>query len=366
LLAALVTQWENTVARRTYLTGGWGSRHTGEAFGADYELPPDRAYCETCAGISAIMFSWRLYLATGELRYTDLIERILFNIVATSPSADGTSFFYANPLHQREPGVVNPPDQVSPRADSSQRSSWFAVSCCPTNLSRTFASLGAYVAAWRDATLDVLQYAGGTMKTTGPGGHYVELAVTTRYPYQGSVAIDVVAADAGASLRLRVPAWSAATTATLDGTPLDIGPDAVIVTELHAGSRIVLDLDVAPRWTFPDHHIDAVRGCVAVEAGPLVLVLESVSLPAGLDLHDVAVLADAPPAGTGEQAQVRLRRPGAGGAAWPYAGDHGGDDGFGPGVGPEVELIAPLRPYHQWGEAGPTQMRVWLPLVADH
>ena len=89
LLAALVTQWENTVARRTYLTGGQGSHHQDEAFGDDWVLPPDRAYSETCAAVASIMFSWRLLLATGAPRYADLIERTLFNVVATSPSARG-------------------------------------------------------------------------------------------------------------------------------------------------------------------------------------------------------------------------------------------------------------------------------------
>ena len=99
-------QWDNTVARRTYITGGQGAQHQDEAFGADWVLPPDRSYSETCAGVASIMFSWRLLLDDGEPRYADLIERTLFNVVATSPSAEGTAFFYAHTLHQRVPGDV--------------------------------------------------------------------------------------------------------------------------------------------------------------------------------------------------------------------------------------------------------------------
>ena len=73
------------------------------------------------------MLSWRLLLATGEPRYADLAERTLFNVVATSPAPDGRAFFYANPLHQRVPGVVPEPDYVSNRAASSLREPWFAV-----------------------------------------------------------------------------------------------------------------------------------------------------------------------------------------------------------------------------------------------
>ncbi|MGH3391511.1 MAG: glycoside hydrolase family 127 protein, partial [Actinomadura sp.] len=41
LLQTVIAQWERTIAARTYLTGGMGSRHSGEAFGEDFELPPD-------------------------------------------------------------------------------------------------------------------------------------------------------------------------------------------------------------------------------------------------------------------------------------------------------------------------------------
>ena len=57
--------WSTT---RMYLTGGLGSRHRDEAFGDPFELPPDRAYAETCAAIAGVMLAWRLYLATGRPR----------------------------------------------------------------------------------------------------------------------------------------------------------------------------------------------------------------------------------------------------------------------------------------------------------
>ena len=141
LLATVIEQWDRTVAARTYLTGGMGSRHSGEAFGEDWGLPPDRAYSETCAAVASVMLSWRLLLATGNPRYADLIERTLYNVVAASPAPDGRAFFYVNTLHRRKRGVVPDPDAVSPRAMSSLRSPWFAVSCCPNNVARMMAGL---------------------------------------------------------------------------------------------------------------------------------------------------------------------------------------------------------------------------------
>src|SRR5690625_4399137 len=92
------------VARRPHLTGGMGAHHEGEEFGEDFELPADRAYAETCAGVGAAMVAHRLLLATGAGEHADLVERVLYNVVSTSLAEDGKAFFYNNSLHQRTPG----------------------------------------------------------------------------------------------------------------------------------------------------------------------------------------------------------------------------------------------------------------------
>ncbi|GFJ93961.1 glycoside hydrolase family 127 protein [Phytohabitans rumicis] len=185
LLDAVRNQWQNAVTRRTYITGGQGSRHQDEAFGGDWVLPPDRAYSETCAGIGSVMVAWRLLLADGDPRYADLIERTLFNVVATSPSADGRSFFYANTLHRREVGTLPDADRPSLRAAASLRAPWFEVSCCPTNVARTLASLTAYVATSDDDGLQLHQYMPGTIEHRRADGRELRVTVTADYPTTG-------------------------------------------------------------------------------------------------------------------------------------------------------------------------------------
>ena len=106
LLDGVMRRWRDMVATRTYLTGALGSRHKDEAFGDPFELPPDRAYAETCAAIATVMLAWRLLLATGEPECADVIERTLYNAVLPALSADGTAFFYVNPLQRRTERVV--------------------------------------------------------------------------------------------------------------------------------------------------------------------------------------------------------------------------------------------------------------------
>jgi DUF1680 family protein len=331
LLTAIERQWEHTIATRTYLTGGMGSRHSDESFGEDYELPPDRAYSETCAGVASVMLAWRLLLATGNVRYADVAERTLFNVVATSPALDGSGFFYANPLQQRVPGEPPDPDAENMRAASSLRAPWFHVSCCPTNVARTFASLAGYVATTDDDGIQIHQLASCTI-AAGP----VRLEVQTGYPWSGEVAVRVAATDgARRRLSLRVPEWAGEAVLVDRGRrrPVPSGY-ASVDADWAVGDEVRLELPMQPRWTHPDPRVDAVRGCVAVERGPLVYCLESTD-----QQHELSdVLAD-PAAEIAEDSVSRE-------------------------LGGAVVLSTPpltFIPYHTWGNRGLATMRVWVP-----
>lgn len=336
LLDALRGQWGRTVERRTYVTGGQGSHHQDEAFGEDWELPPDRAYSETCAGVGSIMFSWRLLLADGDERYADLIERTLFNVVATSPAPDGRAFFYTNTLHKRTPTQAVDPSATSPRASSSLRAPWFEVSCCPPNVARTFASLAAYVATADDDGVQVHQFASCIVRTVLSDGTTAAFEVSTQYPADGRIRIRVIE-DGEWTLSVRVPEWAhGATLRVGDQSAQPVLPGtASLHRAFRAGDVVELDLPMAPRLTWPDPRVDAVRGCVAVERGPEVMALESVDFDS--DVADA--VADA--------ASAPVERDGR---LWARIGRRGDESR-------EVRLI----PYHDWAQRGPSTMRVWLP-----
>jgi len=344
LLDAARGQYDAALAARTYLTGGMGAHHQDEAFGADFELPPDRAYCETCAGVASVMVAWRLLLATGQPRYADVIERTLFNLVAACPSAGGDGFFYTNTLHRRTPAAASAPDEVAPRADALLRAPWFEVSCCPTNVARTFASLATFIATGSDAGIQVHQYAPATIVTPK-----ARLRMQTAYPDDGLVRISVDEAPGPFALDLRIPQWAGG--ATVDGQSVPVG---TLRTRVQAGDVVELVFPMIPRVIVPDDRIDAVRGAVAVERGPLVLCLESVDLPEGVEVNDVAVAAPPGVRMDGDTVTmpglIRRTCP----TAWPY------------GVGPAGRATQPcdlvMRPYHAWGNRGPATMRVWLPV----
>jgi DUF1680 family protein len=357
LLQSLERQVANTVAKRTYITGGMGAHHEGESFGLDFELPPDRSYSESCAGVGSVMVNFRLLLATGDSRYADVMERTLYNVVAGSPGEEGTSFFYTNTLHQRVPGATPPADEQSPRASSSLRAPWFEVSCCPTNVARTFASLGTYVATTSPDGLQIHQYATGEVRGEVAGGP-VAVAVETDYPLDGTVRVTVTeSVDSEWELAIRVPGWAQTGAQLVVGgeVPTEVAPGTARVRRRFAvGDTVELRLDVSPRFTYPDPRIDAVQGSVAVESGPIVLCVESVDLPEGMSVNELRIDAARAPRIRDGRTVVEARAVGFESREWPYVG--GPDEPVDAGA-----LEVALTPYHYRANRGPATMRVWMP-----
>jgi DUF1680 family protein len=337
LLAAVRRRWRDLVATRTYLTGGMGSRHRDESFGDPYELPPDRAYAETCAAIASVMLAWRLLLATGEAGYADAIERAVYNGVLPGVSLSGTRFFYVNALQRRTRRAWEPPG-------FGERAPWYPCACCPPNLMRLLSSWEQYLATSDDGGVQLHQYATAEVEAD-VAGEAVRLSVRTGYPWEGRVEVEVVRAPEHPwTLSLRVPSWcrSAALTGPGGDGPVAAGPGAAELTRRwEGGDTVVLDLDLPVRVTGPDPRVDAVRGCVAVERGPLVYCVESADLPAGTELEDLRWDPGREP--------VTAPRPDIGdavvGITVPLAG---------------AGAVAAI-PYFAWANRGAGAMRVWVP-----
>jgi uncharacterized protein len=340
LLGALETQFAHMLATKTYLTGGLGSRWDREAFGDEYELPPDRAYAETCAAIGGFQWAWRMLLATGDPGYADAAERMLLNGLLAGVSLSGDEYFYVNPLQLREHAHAD-----ENRSPAHGRRGWFDCACCPPNVMRTLASLGNYLATSDPDGVQIQLYADSTIEAAG-----VRLEVRTDYPWDGAVRIRVAETpEQEWTLSLRVPGWAQG--AEVDGAPVEAGGYATVRRRWRAGDTVELTLPMAVRVTGADERIDAVRGCVAIERGPLVYAVED---PAADDFR-LASVGDAEhrPDLLEGVTTVRLagtvrdheRRP------WPYA------------KSPDASRTATVDavPYFAWANRGVGPMRVWLP-----
>ena len=368
LLEAVHRRWQDMIATRTYLTGGVGSRHLDESFGDPFELPPDRAYAETCGAIASVMLAWRLLLATGDPTCADVIERTIYNGVLPGVSLAGTSFFYDNPRQRRT-------DRAAAAAGHGERAPWFPCACCPPNLMRLLGSWHQYLATTTEDGIGIHQFATADIRFDRADGS-VRLTIRTDYPWDGRIAVDVVETpDEPWTLSLRVPAWArTATIRDVDGSTRPVTPGTAWSSGSRlwqAGGSLLLDLDLRPRVSVPDPRIDAIRDCVALERGPLVYCLESADLPEGVALEDVRLdpavrpqPVDASDLGSsivGLDLPAWRRRPVSG--AWPYApaGVDQGSSSAGYGAS-ETAIAVRAVPYFAWANRAVDAMRVWIPL----
>jgi DUF1680 family protein len=357
LLEAMTRLWRDMTAHKTHLTAGFGARFVGESFGQAYELPSDRCYCETCAAIAAMMWNWRMLLASGEARYADLLERSLYNGFLSSVSLDGQRYFYVNPLQSRGANPLHSRDVV-------ERPEWFGCACCPPNVMRQIALVGHYAATVDDSGVQIHQYLAARIEA----GRGVTLCTETGYPWQGTVQVTVEETDGKAwALALRVPGWCAGASLRVNGRAREgaatAGAYAVVERTWQAGDVVELELPMPPRLTAPNPRVDAIRGSLAVERGPLVYCLEGIDQEPGLDLLDVCI---APQAAM----QAAWREDLLGGVvaieAQGAAVDVGawGNELYRPApveALPQREVTLTAVPYYAWANRGPGTMRVWIP-----
>jgi len=192
--------WGNIVNKKMYLTGGLGSRHDGEAFGENYELPNLSAYCETCAAIGSVYWNHRLFLLNGDSKYYDIIERTLYNGLISGISLDGKYFFYTNPTESDGESNFN--------EGSCSREPWFDCSCCPTNLIRFIPSIPELVYATNNNNLYLNLFI-SNQADIGLDENEIEIVQRTDYPWSGKVDIYVnPEKETQFNLMIRVPGWA--------------------------------------------------------------------------------------------------------------------------------------------------------------
>lgn len=348
--------WDNIVGKKLYITGGIGATANGEAFGKNYELPNMSAYCETCAAIGNVYVNYRLFLLHGEAKYYDVLERTLYNGLISGVSLDGGGFFYPNPLESR---------------GQHQRQPWFGCACCPSNICRFIPSLPGYVYAVKDKDVYVNLFMSNEADLK-VGKKDVVLEQQTRYPWTGDVTVSVKKNKAGTfALKIRIPGWVRGEVVPsdlyryADGKRLDYAVKVngePVEAELQSGyftierkwkkgDRVEVHFDMEPRVVKAHHKVEADRGLVAVERGPLVYCAEWPDN--GFDLTSL-LMPRQPKFETVERPDLLY-----GLTEIRTDAQVLGYDPIGRLTVSDVELT--LIPYYAWAHRGPGNMKVWLP-----
>jgi len=347
LLTMLGRVWRNTTQRNEYITGGIGPSASNEGFTVDYDLPNLTAYQETCATVALVQWSHRLALLYGDAAYADVVERGLYNGILSGVSQDGTRFFYVNPLES---------------TGNHHRSPWFGCACCPPNVTRTLAFLGGYAYATSDDSLYVNLYIQGSARAK-VGETPVALNVTTEYPWDGKVALELTpASSARFALRLRVPGWCerAAVAVNRETVPAPVIERGYLVLdrEWKPADQVELDLPMPVQRVAANPQVKADQGLLAIQRGPIVYCLEQCDQAAPLASLWLPQ----------EDPLNATREPGLLGGVVTITGeacsapDPRWRRQLYQAAAPAQRVALKAIPYYAWDNRQPGPMKVWLPV----
>ena len=276
--------WTDAASKKMYITGGVGS--TGnEGFGDAYSLPNISAYSETCAVLMFITLNHRLFLATGDSAYIDVMERGMYNNAIAGVSDAGDRFFYVNRLASAGDG----------RDLRWQRAS---LECCPPNLVRFLAGMPGFIYAQDPTDAVYLNLYVSSDASFKISDRTLRLSVESEMPWGGRSRVTVSTsdkADVRGTIKLRIPGWARNQPApgtlyryvnrvdrqhvvSVNNRQVIAVPDKLGYVTLDRnwknGDVVEIDFPVAPRRVVADQRVKANAGRIAAERGPIVYCAE--------------------------------------------------------------------------------------------
>lgn len=353
--------WDDLAKRQMYITGGVGARSQGEAFGEPYELPNAQAYGESCAAIGNMMWNWRMLAASGEARFTDVIERALYNGINSGMSLDGITYCYRNPL------------AFNPSATDKIRNPWYDTTCCPPNLERTFASLPGYFYSTSKDGIYVHLYDNSELDWHLENGTALKISQKTNYPWEGQVRLTVSPAQpTDFTLHVRIPGWVRGAKVAVNGRILEqvqAGQYYPIPRLWKPGDMVSLEFPIATEIIASNLRVSEDTGRVAVQRGPLVYCMERLDQPDGVALSEVSIKVNRD---TANEFQVEYKDGLLGGVALlhhqgaAYDAPSGDEVLYSPVV-PTNPKTRPENltfiPYYAWANRQQSAMQVWVPYL---
>lgn len=340
------TIWNNMTNRKMYVTGGLGARHSGEAFGKNYELPNLTAYNETCAAIGGVMWADRMFRLFGGADYYNILERILYNGMLSGISLDGKCFFYPNPLESDGIYKFN--------QGNLTRAGWFECPCCPTNMIRFLPSISNLIYDVNKEGIIVNLFIANEAKIPF-GQTEVNISQQSNYPLDGNIKIAVnPKSKTQFALKIRIPDWAmnkfpselysyknsinTAIKLTVNGKQLNYkteGGYLVLDRKWKKGDLIDLDIPMEVRTIAAHPLIEDDKGKTAIQYGPLVYCLEKTDNENSFDTNFNA-----------KDFRVKYNPNKLG--------------GINEIISTEAQKEWNFIPYYSWSNRGPGSMKVWL------
>src|ERR1700730_16620094 len=264
--------WEDLYRSKLYITGGLGSAAENEGFTKDYDLPNLQSYAETCAAIALLQWAHRMVHLDLDSRYTDAMERTLYNGVLAGLGIDGKSFFYHNPLASD---------------GTHHRVSWpWWCPCCPANLARLILSFSGYLYSSGPKGIAIHQYASSEANFTVEGQE-ARMVANSDFPWEGTASFRFESVPGVPfEVLLRVPGWAGHREVIGNGRevqPEIVAGYAVISRSWNSGDNLAVRFEMPVQTHFSHYQVRGNRGRVAISRGPLIYCAEEVDNGGHLD-----------------------------------------------------------------------------------
>jgi DUF1680 family protein len=272
---AVLSVWDDLEHGKMYLHGATGCQSAGnEGYRPEpFTIRPDDTYGESCSAFGNFQWAHNLFRLTGDARYIDTAERILYNAFYASLSLQGDSSFYCN-VSQTGLSCASTDEHLRYRPIT--RSAALAASCCPPNIVKLFNKVGGFFYSTSRTGIYVKHY--GASEASIPYGGGVKITQQTPYPWDGDITIVVEPRrPEHFALHLRMPAWARSASLTVNDRPVHVGAQKGWLTvsrRWRRGDRVQLSVPMqVQRVTMPSQFV-GYENKAALMRGPIVYCLE--------------------------------------------------------------------------------------------
>ncbi len=246
-------------------------RHNTGAFSTGEQAvgnPYGRGSIETCCTIAWLALSLDVLRMTGDAAVADEMELATFNTVLGAQHPSGRWWTFSTPMdgvrlasaHE----IVFQAHQGAPE-----------LNCCSVNGPRGLGMISEWAVMKTDDGVAVNFYGPATVELPLARGTRLTLDQKTTYPRDGEITLALLLTKpAEFALRLRIPAWSRKTEATVNGRAVeDLSPGSywVIRREWQSGDTINLQLDMSLHHWLGEREAS---GMVSIYRGPILLAYD--------------------------------------------------------------------------------------------
>lgn len=367
--------WNDIVTRKMYITGACGALYDGtspdgtdykpdniqkvhQSYGRPYQLPHSTAHNETCANIGNMLLNWRLFAATADAKYVDIVENCFYNSILSGISLDGKRYFYTNPMRMSDelPYTLRWP---------KERTEYISCFCCPPNTLRTLCEVQDYAYSIGKDEIYVNLYGENTLNTKLESAGDITIEQKTDYPWNGKIDITVakLKGKKDFTLKLRIPAWCEGATVSVNGEACNIDTQSesyiAVSRKWKKGDVLTLNMPMKTKLIEANPLVEESRGQIAVQRGPVVYCLESNDIN-GLDIDNIAIPLDA------KFTPVEINIDGSRIMALDTEAYNRTEASWKNVLYREIsnkknKVKIRLIPYYAWGNRGKSEMTVWIP-----